>query len=311
MTAPGRALILGGAGFVGSAVTAAFVEAGWTVTVIDSIEPGTFGDAARLAPFSGRVEFIRQDVTTVPDLANRLAAQDVVVNAMGWSRHRDGEQDPETDLRLNLANHIHVLQHIWPGPCLIQLASRHQFAGRTGIIDDDTPFAPLDVQGIHKCATEHHVQRWVRRHGADAAVLRFGNCIGPGQPIADGDMGLIGGFLRDLLAGRTIEVYEGPRVRNVCFTGDLGQIALRLAALRPTGYIPINIPGIEVDIGDLAARLAKVVGRGAIRNEPMPPEVAQIELSQGRFEGSTLKRLLPEFAPTDLDTAIAAAVSGL
>jgi UDP-glucose 4-epimerase len=301
MTASGRALILGGSGFVGSAVTKAFADDGWAVTVIDSIEPGTFGDAARLAPLADRIEFIQEDVTTVPGLVGLLAEQDVVVNAMGWSRHRDGEEDPETDVRLNLAIHVHVLEHLRPGPYLIQLASRHQFAGCSGVIDDDAPFAPLDVQGIHKCATEHHVKRWVRKHGADAAVLRFGNCIGPG----------IGGFLRDLLAGENIAVYQGPRVRNVCFTGDVGQIAVRLARLRPAGYVPINVPGIEVDIGDLAARLAEAAGRGAIRNEPMPPEVARIELSQGKFVGSTLKRLLPEFTPTDLHTAIASVVSRL
>lgn len=303
-----RAVVLGGAGFVGSAIARALSGAGYDVEVIDALEPRTFADARRLAGVPG-VRLIHADVVEVGDLAERLGASEIVVNAMGWTRHRDAEDDPALDLRLNLANHLHVLAAMPPGPRLIHLGSRHQFAGATGVIDDDTSFAPLDVQSIHKCAAEQHVALWARKTGGSALVLRPCNCIGPGQPIDDGDVGLIGGFLRDLMAGKTIEVFAGPRVRNVCLTTDVGEIVVRLANQRVDGYVPVNVPGVEVEVARLATALQAALGRGTIAYAPMPEAVARIELASGKFVGSALKQLLPDVVPATLEESISRTVA--
>jgi hypothetical protein len=65
---------------------------------------------------------------------------------------------------------------------------------------------PLDVQGIHKTAAEHHYRIAAKRNDLSVVSLRFGNTFGPGSPLAGRDVGLMAEMIFKSLAGKTIEI---------------------------------------------------------------------------------------------------------
>ncbi len=307
-----RALVLGGAGFLGSAITIEFVEAGWETAVLDSLHPAGFGDRARLSSVSGKIGFTSTDVAIPENLKDLFSGFDIVVNAIGLSRHSLGEGDPKLDLELNLKAHLPVFRGLAPdGPRFIHLGTLHQFGGAAGQVGDDDPFAPIDVQGIHKCAAEQHLRLHCRRSGAHAIVLRIGNCIGPDQPTGEGDVGLFGALLRDLAAGKTVEVFGGNRARNVCFTPDIGRLAVMMAATGWSDFLAVNVPGTLCQILDVARGMQHRLGCGAIAVSPMPEALAQREVNRVDFSGERLRQLAPQFEPTGLNDMLRATVPGL
>lgn len=307
-----RVLVLGGAGFVGSAIARAFVEAGWRTEIIDCLHPAGFADSGRLDGLSTQVTLTRADIGRMQDLPEVFARFDVVVDAMGLSRHLLGDDELALDLELNLGVHLPVFAALASdGPRLIHLGTLHQFGGATGMIDDDAPFAPIDVQGIHKCAAEQHLRLACRRSGASAAVLRIGNCIGPGQPQGEGDVGLFGGLLRDLAAGQAVDVFEGNRARHLCFTPDIGRLAVMLADAGWSGFTAMNFSGELSEILGVAKAMQQRLGSGTVNVSPLPEALARREIAPAVFPGARLTNLLPSFTPTPVAAALETVIGDL
>ena len=303
-----RALVLGGAGLVGSAIARRFVEVGWRVTVIDGFLARTFASESHLEGILDRIELLRFPVESVRDLPERARSADIVIDAMGWTRHTEAERDPLYDLGLNLASHVAFLCAAAAAPPrrIIAIGSRHQFGAQAGVFDDDAPFAPMDIQSVHKCAAEQHFRLFAERTGTEVISLRVGNCFGPGLPVGQGDVGLIGGFVRDILGDRTLLLYEGKRLRNVAYTPDIAALVVALTACPLRGFAGLNYPGHDIEVSDLATALVHAFGKGKIERIPMPPEHTAREIGAGKFQSSLLPQLVPDFTPTPLDAALAA-----
>src|SRR6202022_1949335 len=129
-------------------------------------------------------------------------------------------------------------------------------------ITEEAPFAPIDVQSVHKATAEQHYRFAAARTGIPIVSLRFGNTFGLNQPFAGDDIGLVGGFIRALLGGETIEVFPGDRRRNLIFATDLGQLIVRLAGQNITGFEPYNVCGEDLLIAEIARLLIDVAGMG-------------------------------------------------
>jgi nucleoside-diphosphate-sugar epimerase len=204
------AVVFGGAGFIGSRITQALCEAGWRVTVIDGFLPRTGATRANLSGCLNDIQLIASRAEDVAGLAE-LVENAIVVDAMGWTRHREASEDPAYDLALNVASHLPVVRAIRDGrPKLVFfLGSRHQY-GRVlaARINEDTPLAAVDVHSVHKIAAELHYRLVTN---APVISLRFGNTFGPGQPMTGDDIGLIGGFIRTLLEKKPVRLFARSR----------------------------------------------------------------------------------------------------
>jgi UDP-glucose 4-epimerase len=304
------ALVLGGAGFIGSHVVEGLVAGGSQVTVIDGLIDGTGGQRDNLQAVASEVRLIATPVEEVGQLADLVRDSDVVVDAMAWTSHLAALDAPEKDLRLNAASHLALVRHLTaqkPSRVVV-LGSRGQY-GNPGVdrITEDTPMQPEDIQGIHKVAAEGYYRIYARRWGLNVVSLRFPNCFGERQRTVGEDIGLVGGFIRSVLEGAPLSVY-GNRRRAVVYAGDVARVVCRLADASFQGFLPLNMAGTEGSIEDLVRTLIQCAGRGSYRMLPLPAEVAQIDIGSAPVAEERLRDLIGEIPRTDLATALTATI---
>jgi UDP-glucose 4-epimerase len=303
-------LVLGGAGFVGSHVAARFVRGGDRVIVLDGLLPRTGGRVDNLREILGEIELVQATVEAAADLSALCARSDVIVDAVAWTSHHLALREPLHDLALNAAAHLHVLRAVPPraGKAIVYLGSRGQYGRvQAAAITEETPMVPEDVQGIHKLAGESYYRVFARVSGLRVASLRFPNCFGPRQPRGEGDIGLLGGFLRDLSAGRTVEVY-GARRRQIVYAPDVAEVVFQLAADVPEGFTAFNYAGRGYLIEELVRALAALVGRGGYVVRDLPEEIARIDVGDAELRDDRLRARLGALPDTDLQSALRATV---
>ena len=306
-----RVTLFGGAGFLGSRIAEQCVGMGHHVCVVDGLLPYTAGRREHVAHLGPSVELRCSRIEETDDLQGLVAESDAIVDCMGWTRHRAALADPLYDQQLNLASHVHWLYRVPEGahPRVIYLGSRGQFGNPHGDeIDEDAPQCPVDVQGIHKSAAEHHFRLAARLRGFPVVSLRLPACVGPNQPTDGEDVGLVGGFVRDLLAGRTVQVYGRGRRRAVAYADDVAAVVCRLLALPLEGFTPYNLRGEVLPIEDIATRLAALIGRGRVDVADVPHEVAAIDVGGGMLREDRLRAALGGLSRTPIDTVFAATV---
>ena len=224
-----------------------------------------------------------------------MGNSDAVVACMGWAFHRAGMEDPEYDRALNQHSHLALLQAVRAGknPRFVYLGSRGQYGRpRTDRITEDCPQEPVDIQGIHKTAAEHYYRVFAARYGLDVASLRFAACVGWGQATEGDDIGLFGGFARELLRGGTVSVYGSGRTRLVTDARDVAAMVCALVDAEWHGFQAFNLPGRTIAIDAAARMLQQLAGRGEVEVRPMPSEVAHIDIGEAAADCSKLEALI-------------------
>jgi UDP-glucose 4-epimerase len=306
-----RALILGGAGFIGSNICRYLAARGFHVIAVDGLMPRTSGSKVNLASASGDIELIALRVEDIRSFADLLRGHDVVVDAMGWTSHLEAFKDPEYDLALNLSSHLVVTRamSVARPRRVVYLASAHQY-GRVlkGPIAETHPLVPLDVQGIHKTAAEHHYRIVAERNDLSVVSLRFGNTFGPAQPLSGPDVGLIADMIRKSLAGETIEVFGEGRMRTAHYAPDLARMVEGIASREVAGFAALNVPGEHMAIGDLASQIAFCTG-GTVSKRPLPADISAIDTGNAPLDHTLFTKYFGEPQLTPFTTALAVTVA--
>jgi UDP-glucose 4-epimerase len=292
------ALVLGGAGFLGSRI-AERLAAEMRVIAVDGLFPQTGADAAFLAPVSG-VEFIGEPIEKVAGLPALLSRADAIIDCMGWTCHRLALAQPGYDLELNVQSHLSWLTcfRARAGQRLIYLGSRGQYGRPAGTVDENTPMTPVDIQGIHKLAAEHHFRFFAARERVGCVSLRLPNSIGRNQPVSGPDIGLVGGLVRDALLDRSIEVYGTGRRRPVVCAADIAEMVRGLMDAPLEGFQAFNAPAHDLPLEHIAEAIVERAGSGRVKTGEMPEEVKQIDIGDAVFRSDRLAAALPGFRLT-------------
>lgn len=287
-----RALVTGGAGFIGSNLVDALLARGDTVTVVDDISTGrrenldgALAAGAELAELDIReaAALAEMVATAQPEIVFHLAAQIDVRRSL---------EDPAFDAGVNVGGTANLLEAMRTAN-----SSRIVFVSTGGAIygegegqqlplDESTPIAPLSAYGQSKFAAEGYLALYERLYGLSGMSLRLGNVYGPRQdPL--GEAGVIAIFCGRLRAGERPTVYgDGKQTRDYIYVGDV--VAAALAAAESEASGPVNIgTGIETDVLELAKRLAEIDGAEDFEPELAPPragEVQRIALDASRAE---------------------------
>ena len=278
-----RILITGGLGFIGSNLARKLIELGAEVVLVDSLIPEYGGNLFNVAGLEGRVRVNISDVRDQHSLKYLVKDKEFIFNLAGQTSHLDSMEDPQTDLAINCTAQLSLLdtcRNHNPGVKLV-FASTRQIYGRPQYlpVNEEHPLNPVDVNGIHKMAAEFYHRLYNDVHGLRTCVLRLTNTIGPRMRVRDARQTFVGVWVRQLLAGQPIDVWDGSQRRDFTYVDDVVE-ALLLAAVAETGHGQVfNLGGPAViSLKDLAALMVEVNGGGAYHVRPFPADRKAIDI---------------------------------
>src|SRR5215211_5768364 len=282
-----RALVTGGAGFIGSNLVDALVERGDEVTVLDVVSTGRRDNLGRaLANGAQLVEGDIRDPEAVVEVCARFRPE-VVFHLAAQIDVRVSVADPAFDARINVEGTVNVLRaaHANGARRVVNTSSGGAIygEGRTIPAPEDHPVAPEAPYGLSKFCAEQYCELFTRLHGLSTASLRYGNVYGVRQdPL--GEAGVIAIFCGKLLDGARPTIFgDGRQTRDYIFVSDVVEANLQAADSEAGG--PFNIGrGVETTVLDLVEALAPHAPNGF---EPehlpeRPGEVRRIALDTSR-----------------------------
>jgi UDP-glucose 4-epimerase len=252
-----RALVTGGAGFIGSHLVDALLDAGEDVVVVDHLS-GRHDDNLADAIRRG-VEVVRADVSDVGAMWQVFARArpDVVFHLAAQIDVRRSVADPSTDAHVNVGGTAAVLEAARrTGGRRVLLASTAGVYGDPPVVrtSEDAPVAPLSPYGASKAAAETYMGLFRRLHGVSTLVLRMSNVYGPRQD-PHGDSGVVAIFSEAAREGRVVTIYgDGRQTRDYLYVRDAVGAFLAAAYSDADGVLNIST-GVETTLLDLARAL--------------------------------------------------------
>jgi UDP-glucose 4-epimerase len=252
-----RALVTGGAGFIGSHLVDALLDADEEVVVVDHLS-GRHDDNLAAAIRRG-VELVRTDVSDV-DAMRRVVARtrpEVVFHMAAQIDVRRSVADPSSDAHVNVGGTAAVLEAARrAGAWRVLLASTASVYGdpRAVRTPEDAPIAPLSPYGASKAAAETYMSLFRRLHGISTLSLRMSNVYGPRQD-PHGDSGVVAIFSAAAREGRVASIYgDGRQTRDYLYVRDAVRAFQAAAYSDAEGVINIST-GVETTLLELAQTL--------------------------------------------------------
>lgn len=293
-----RAIVTGGAGFIGSHVADALLARGDTVHVLDDLSSGKrehVPQDAELHELDIRGDTLAGVVADVrPDVVFHLAAQADV----GTSVER-----PAFDADVNVLGTIQVLE------AARAVGARVVFSSTGGAIygecerpaREDDERRPLSPYATSKLAGEEYLATWNRLYGTSHVACRLANVYGPRQrPSLEG--GVVAIFLHRLGEGREVEIFgDGNQTRDFIYVGDVVEAFIAAASASGSGVFNVG-SGAEASVNALYALCARVTG---VEREPrFAPERAG-DLRRSVLDSARAARDLGWRSTTRLEEGVA------
>ena len=282
-----RALITGGAGFIGSHVSDAFIAAGYDVTVLDNLSSG------RMENLPAGARFERLDIGSSE--ASRLVREgrfDVLCHLAAQIDVRVSVSDPVEDATRNILGSLNLLEAVR----IAEHRPRVVFSSTGGAVYGDfvappsveeQPKDPESPYGIAKLSVEYYLAYYARVHGLDTVVLRYSNVYGPRQN-PDGEAGVVSIFCQRLLAKRPLTVFgTGEQTRDYVYVGDVAAANVLAAKVSPplAGRLDERAFNIGTGVPTSVLVLAKSLQRAAGSDEPVQLSAARAGELQRSFVG--------------------------
>ena len=255
-----RALVTGGAGFIGSALVRALLARQADVTVVDNLVTGRrewVPDGARfhcLSIADGQLDRVFEDDGPFDYVFHHAALKDV----------RKALIDPGPDAEANIIGTLNVLR------CAAEHETgRFVFPSSAAIYGDaavrptpeSAPAAPISPYGISKLTCEHYISFFAHNRGLSAVALRYATVYGPAAA-EESEAGVITIFTRRMLAGRRPVVFgNGEQTRDLIHVDDVVSGTLAAAERARAPWAVYNVAtGVETSIKDLYGMVAEETG---------------------------------------------------
>jgi UDP-glucose 4-epimerase len=245
-----RAVVTGGAGFIGSNLVDALVGRGDEVVVVDDLS-------------SGRRDFVNPAASFVEaDIRGGIdaAGADVVFHLAAQADVQTSVRRPDQDAAVNVVGTVRVLEAARAAGSQVVFSSTG--GAIYGEVDrpapESAPRRPVSPYGIAKLCAEEYLAGWNRIHGSDHVALRFGNVFGPRQD-SSLEGGVVSIFLERFARGdETVIFGDGGQTRDFVFVGDVVDAAL--AAVGHAGDIFNVGTGQETSVLGLHRLCARAAG---------------------------------------------------
>lgn len=256
-----RALVTGGAGFLGSHVCERLLEDGTEVVCLDNYATGSAANLADVRDHRG-LRVVQGDITDPPELPGEF---DLVLHLASAASPRDYLRLPIETLRAGALGTMHALDIADACSARFLLTSTsevygdpHEHPQPESYWGNVNPIGPRSVYDEAKRFAEALTVAYHREHGTDTAIARIFNTYGPRMRPDDGRM--IPTFIRQALAGKPLTVAgTGRQTRSICYVEDTVRGLLMLAASDRPGPLNIGNPE-ELSIAHLAEQIRDLTG---------------------------------------------------
>ncbi len=272
--AKGRALVTGGAGFIGSHLCERLLDEGYDVLCVDNYYSSTKDNISHLLG-NPRFEILRHDITfplyVEVDEIYHLACPASPIHY---------QRDPVQTTKTAVHGSINTLGLAKRTGAKILLTSTSEVYGDP-LVHPQTedywgnvnPIGPRACYDEGKRAAETLFFDYWRQHNLDIKVVRLFNTYGPRMHPRDGRV--VSNFIMSALEGRPLTVYgKGEQTRSFCYVDDLIEALIRMMATDSSVTGPVNLgnPG-EFTIGELAEMvIANTQGSSGVEYLPLPPD---------------------------------------
>jgi UDP-glucose 4-epimerase len=286
-----KALVTGGAGFIGSTLVDRLLAEGHTVDVVDDLSTGSLANlTAARADHAGKVSFHQIDIRS-PDTVELIGRRepDVVYHLAAQADVRVSVARPVFDAEVNIIGSLNVIEGARAAG-----ARKVVFASSGGTIYGDPdpsalpvkeshPQQPLSPYGVAKKVVGDYLHAYRELHGLEYTALALANVYGPRQD-PHGEAGVVAIFAGRLLGGEPCTIFgDGRQTRDFVYVDDVVDAFVR-AADKAGGLIANIGTGVETSVLRLYEVMASGMGIDlpAVSAPARPGELARSALDPGR-----------------------------
>ena len=263
-----KILITGGAGFIASHITDAFIEEGHDVTVLDDLSTGFEKN------LNAKAKFVKMNICD-PDIEDLFenGKFDLVNHHAAQMDVRRSVADPAFDANINILGTINLLQS-----SVKHGIKKFMFASTGGAVYGEQVFFPANEEhqtnpvspyGISKLSVEKYLYYYHNEYGLKHTILRYANIYGPRQnPF--GEAGVVAIFCNKLLNGeQPIINGDGKQTRDYVYVQDV--VKANLLTLNDETSSVYNVgTGIENNVNELFSKLNKIIGNNQVEKHGPP-----------------------------------------
>jgi dTDP-glucose 4,6-dehydratase len=270
---PPRALVTGGAGFLGSHLCDALLAEGYSVIAVDNLLTGRTSNLDHLRN-DARFEFRHADINLPFD----CGSVDYVFHFACPASPVDYMQHGIETLKAGSLGTLHALEYAHKYSSKYFISSTSECYGdplenpqKESYWGNVNPIGPRSVYDEAKRFSEALTMAYHRYHQLDTRMVRIFNTYGPRMQINDGRV--VPNFMKQALRGEPLTVYgDGSQTRSFCYVSDEIDGFIRLS--KSNEHLPVNIGNpTEFTILECAQRVLAVTGsKSAIRYVPLPQD---------------------------------------
>lgn len=281
-------LVTGGAGFIGSHLSAALLSSGHRVRVVDSLVTGYRHNLQE------GVEFTNADLADPAAAAAAVKGVDFVLHQAAIPSVPRSVKNPAESHRANVDGMLNVLIAARDAG-----VKRVVFAGSSSVYGDqavlpkreDMPTKPMTPYALQKLVSEQYGQMFTRLYGLEVVTTRYFNVFGPRQDPGSPYSGVISLFIKALLEGTRPVIYgDGGQTRDFTFVTNVVDGVLRAAVTPGVGGEVFNVAtGGRVSLNELLATLKTILGSNV---EPIYEEGRMGDVRDSQADIAKAERLL-------------------
>lgn len=239
-----RALVTGGAGFIGGHIVERLLLEGWEVRVLDDFSTGR---AENLESVASQIELLKGDIRDVALVTRAVEGVEVVFHEAAVPSVPRSVAEPVRTNDVNVNGTLNVLEQArQAGVRRVVYAASSSVYGDTPTLPkiESMPANPMSPYALQKYVGEVYCRLYATLYGLETVALRYFNIYGPRQNPDSEYAAVIPRFLRACLRGEAPHIYgDGEQTRDFTFVGDAVQANLLAAdAKRASGHV-MNVGG--------------------------------------------------------------------
>ena len=239
-----RALVTGGAGFIGGHIVERLLREGWKVRVLDDFSTGR---AENLASVASQIELLKGDIRDAALVTRAVEGVEVVFHEAAVPSVPRSVEEPVRTNDVNVNGTLNVLEQArQAGVRRVVYAASSSAYGDTPTLPkiESMPANPMSPYALQKYVGEVYCRLYANLYGLETVALRYFNIYGPRQNPDSEYAAVIPRFLRACLRGESPRIYgDGEQTRDFTFVGDAVQANLLAAdAKRASGHV-MNVGG--------------------------------------------------------------------